>query len=149
MMDLNQQIEALGGLGTAELRQEWQRVWKQPAPRLGHDLLRRGVAWKLQELRYGGLNRKIARELDRLVRLVERGRPLGLERVAKPGTRLVRQWRGRTFHVCVTDDGFLFDDRRYASLSQIAHVITGTKWSGPRFFGLVGGPAAEVIGGEG
>jgi hypothetical protein len=47
------------------------------------------------------------------------------------------------------DDGYLFDDRRYASLSQIAQVITGTKWSGPRFFGLVGGPAAEVIGAEG
>jgi hypothetical protein len=49
----------------------------------------------------------------------------------------------------VIDDGFLFDDRRYALLGQIAQVITGTKRSGPRFFGLVGGPAAEVIGGEG
>jgi hypothetical protein len=79
---------------------------------------------------------------------VERGRPLGLERAAKPGTRLVRQWRGRTFHVTVTDDGFVYDDRNYTSLSQIAQAITGTKWSGPRFFGLVGGPPAEVIGGQ-
>jgi hypothetical protein len=47
------------------------------------------------------------------------------------------------------DDGFLYDDRRYASLSQIAQVITGTRWSGPRFFGLVGGSAAEVVGGQG
>jgi len=76
------------------------------------------------------------RELARLARRLERGQPLGLERIAKPGTRLVRQWRGRTFHVEVTDDGFLFGDRRYRSLSQIAQVITGTKWSGPRFFGL-------------
>ncbi len=149
MSGLDQQIEALRSLSTAQLRDEWQRIWKEPAPRLGHDLLRRGIAWKLQEQAYGGLPRGAARELEHFARLVERGRPLGLERIAKPGTRLVRQWRGRTFHVAVMDDGFLFDDRRYASLSQIAQVITGTKWSGPRFFGLVGGPAAEVVGGEG
>jgi hypothetical protein len=148
MSALAEQIEALRSLGTADLRQEWQRLWKEPAPRLGHDLLRRGLAWKLQEQGYGGLPRGAARELERFARLVERGRPLGLERAAKPGTRLVRQWRGRTFHVTVTDDGFVYADRNYASLSQIAQVITGTKWSGPRFFGLVGGPPAEVIGGQ-
>jgi hypothetical protein len=124
MSVLDQQIEALRSLGTAALRQEWERVWKEPAPRLGHDLLRRGIAWKLQELMHGGLPRAAARELERFARLVERGRPLGLERVAKPGTRLVRQWRGRTFHVAVMDDGFLYNDCRYASLSQIAQVIT-------------------------
>jgi hypothetical protein len=148
MSGLDQQIDRLRSLSTTQLRQEWQRVWKEPPPRLGHDLLRRGLAWKLQEQAHGGLPRATTRELERLGRLVERGRPLGLERAAKPGTRLVRQWRGRTFHVAVMDDGFLYDDRRYSSLSQIAQVITGTKWSGPRFFGLVGGPAAEVVGGE-
>ena len=91
----------------------------------------------------------VPRELERLARQIERGKPLGIERVAKPGTRLVRQWRGRTYHVAVMDEGFLFEDRRYSSLSQIAQVITGTKWSGPRFFGLAGGSAAEVVGGEG
>lgn len=148
MSQLEQHLEVLRCLSTAQLRDEWQRVWKEPAPRLGHDLLRRGIAWKLQEQLHGGLPRPVLRELERLARLVERGRPLGLARVAKPGTRLVRQWRGRTFHVSVIDDGFLFEDSRYSSLSQIAQLITGTKWSGPRFFGLVGGPAAEVVGGE-
>ena len=148
MSELEQQFERLRGLSTAQLRTEWKRVWNEPAPRLGHDLLRRGIAWKLQEQMHGGLPRRVVRELERFARLVERGRPLGLERAAKPGTRLVRQWRGRTFHVAVMDNGYLFDDQRYASLSQIAQVITGTKWSGPRFFGLVGGPAAEVVGGE-
>ena len=148
MSEVAQQIEALRGLSTAQLRQEWQCAWKEPAPRLGHDLLRRGIAWKLQEQEQGGLSRSCASELERLARQVERGRPLGLERVAKPGTRLVRQWNGRTYHVAVMDDGFLFEDRRYGSLSQIAQAITGTKWSGPRFFGLAGGPAAEVVGGE-
>jgi hypothetical protein len=146
---LGERIEALRSLDTAKLRQEWQRVWKEPAPRLGHDLLRRGIAWKLQEQEHGGLSRSCTRELERLARQIERGKPLGIERVAKPGTRLVRQWRGRTYHVAVMDEGFLFEDRRYSSLSQIAQVITGTKWSGPRFFGLAGGSAAEVVGGEG
>ena len=149
MSGLDQQIEVLRSLSTANLRKEWQRVWKEPAPRLGHDLLRRGIAWKLQEQVQGGLSRPLQRELERLARQVERGRPLGFERTAKAGTRLIRQWRGRTFHVSVMDDGYLFEDRRYASLSQIAQVITGTKWSGPRFFGLAGGPAAEVVSGEG
>jgi hypothetical protein len=149
MSGLDQQIDSLRSLSTAQLRQEWQHIWKEPPPRLGHDLLRRGLAWKLQEQAHGGLQRGATRELERLGRLLELGRPLGLERAAKPGTRLVRQWRGRTFHVAVMDDGFLYDDRRYTSLSQIAQAITGTKWSGPRFFGLVGGPAAEVVGGEG
>lgn len=149
MSGLTQRIEALRALSTVQLRGEWQRVWKEPAPRLGHDLLRRGIAWKLQEQVQGGLPRPVLRELERVARLVERGRPLGPGRAAKPGTRLVRQWRGRTFHVSVMDDGFLFDDRRYTSLSQIAQVITGAKWSGPRFFGLAGGPPAEVVGGEG
>jgi hypothetical protein len=149
MSTLAPQIEALKALSTVQLRQEWQRVWKEPAPRLGHDLLRRGIAWKLQEREHDGLPRSCARELERLARQLERGKPLGLERVAKPGTRLVRQWRGRTYHVAVMDDGFLFEDRRYASLSQIARVITGTKWSGPRFFGLTDGSTAEVVGGKG
>lgn len=149
MSALGERIEALRSLDTAKLRREWQRVWKEPVPRLGHDLLRRGIAWKLQEQEHGGLSRSCTRELERLARQIERGKPLGIERVAKPGTRLVRQWRGRTYHVAVMDEGFLFEDRRYSSLTQIAQVITGTKWSGPRFFGLAGGPAAEVLGGEG
>ena len=149
MSGLTQQIEGLRSLSTVQLRAEWKRVWKEPAPRLGHDLLRRGIAWKLQEHVQGGLPRPVLRELERVARLVERGKALGPERAAKPGTRLVRQWRGRTFHVSVMDDGFLYNDRRYTSLSQIAQVITGTKWSGPRFFGLAGGPPAEVVGGEG
>ena len=149
MTALADHLEALRSLSTAQLRQEWQRVWKESAPKLGHDLLRRGIAWKLQEQEQGGLSRTSMRELERLARQLERGRPLGIERTAKPGTRLVRQWRGRTFHVAVMDDGYLFEDRRYSSLSQIAQAITGTKWSGPRFFGLAGGPAAEVVGGAG
>ena len=59
MNGLDHQLEALRSLSTAQLRQEWQRVWKEPAPRLGHDLLRRGIAWKLQEQVHGGLPRAV------------------------------------------------------------------------------------------
>ena len=54
----------------------------------------------------------------------------------RPGTRPLRTWRGRTMSVTVMDDGFLFDDRRYTSLTEVAEAITGAHWSGPRFFGL-------------
>lgn len=149
MSDMDQRIKALRSFSTAELRTEWQRVWRRPAPRLGHDLLRRGIAWKLQEREYGGLPSSTALALKRNARRLKGGSQLGPKRIAKPGTRLIRQWRGRTYFVGVLNEGFQFEDRQYNSLSQIAKVITGTTWSGPRFFGLVGSRAAEVIGGEG
>jgi len=76
--------------------------------------------------------------LARLVRQLERTGEVSTEREVglKTGTRLVRDWRGRTHHVLVLDDGFLFEDRRYGSLSLIASEITGANWPGPRFFGL-------------
>jgi hypothetical protein len=66
----------------------------------------------------------------------------------KPGTHLARDWHGRTHHVLVTDDGFLYQERRYLSLSQVATAITGTKWSGPRFFGLKRKSGAGEAAGE-
>lgn len=149
MNEVEQRIGALRSLSTAELRTEWQRVWRHPAPGLGHDLLRRAITWKLQERAYGGLSRGTVLALKRNARRLKDG-PLPIPKlIAKPGTRLIRQWRGRTYFVSVLSDGYQFDDRQYNSLSQIAKVITGTTWSGPRFFGLVGIRAVEAIGGEG
>jgi len=56
----------------------------------------------------------------------------------RPGTRLVREWQGRVHEVVVLDEGFLWSGKRHGSLSEIARAITGTRWSGPRFFGLTG-----------
>lgn len=148
MSEVEKRIRALRSLSTAELLTEWQRVWRRPAPGLGHDLLRRAIAWKLQERAYGGLSRSTVIALNRNARRLE-GRPTpGSKRIAKPGTRLIRQWQGRTYFVSVLSDGFQFDDRRFNSLSQIAKAITGTTWSGPRFFGLVGTRPAEVNDGK-
>ena len=88
--------------------------------------------------RLGGLTASAVRELNRLANELGQGETIVAVRARqlKPGTRLVRQWGDRTRVVLVTDDGFIFDDRRFVSLSQIAKAITGAHWSGPRFFGV-------------
>ena len=124
----------------AELRRSWEQAFGVPPPQgLGRDLLTRGLAWKAQEQRVWPLPRTLTRELARLAAQLDCSGNIFLERRTslKPGTRLVRDWHGRTYHVSVLKDGFLLDDRIFSSLSKVAQAITGTKWSGPRFFGLI------------
>jgi Protein of unknown function (DUF2924) len=94
----------------------------------------------VQEQAYGGLSRRAKRILHQLA-----DKPAALGNAAfdpgaslKPGIRLMREWRGRTYSVVVHEKGFDYDGRRYRSLTQIAKEITGAHWSGPRFFGLHG-----------
>ena len=108
---------------------EWGRVYKRPAPNLSADMLRTGIAYRLQEKAFGGLSRASIAELNES----GVGRP-----AIKPGTRLVRSWNSRTISGEVAEDGFVFGDRHYSSLSAIAREVTGSHWSGPRFFGLRG-----------
>jgi len=144
MPRLTDQLTALATMSPAQLRAEWRRVCQTPPPaRLTTDLLRRGIAHRLQERVHGGLTTAHARELDRMVRRrlaeVPNGPQVAAERDAprlRPGTRLVREWQGRTYHVLVTEHGFVMDHRKYPSLSRIAEAITGAHWSGPRFFGI-------------
>jgi|TARA_R100000501_G_scaffold4652_1_gene9912 hypothetical protein len=105
---------------------------------MGPDLLRRGIAWRLQVRVHGSLSRPVQRELDRAMLRIERtGEAADRHALSlKTGTRLVRDWNGKTYHVLVCDKGFEHDGRRYDSLSQIARAITGAHWSGPRFFGV-------------
>ena len=98
----------------------------------------RAVAHRLQEIALGGLRPEPQR---RLRQIVQEFRETGSTRMRarpelKPGTRLVREWQGRTYEVLVLDDGFSWRSTRYRSLSAIARTITGTPWSGPLFFGL-------------
>jgi hypothetical protein len=106
--------------------------------RLPRDLLVRSIAWQMQAKQFGSVPRSTIRELDRLNAQLAKSGDLDLEREVrlKPGTRLIREWKGSTYRVEVLADGFLMEDRRYASLSHVARAITGTRWSGPRFFGL-------------
>ncbi len=131
-------LARLTTMSSAELRSEWLKLYKRPAPDMTIDLLRRGLAYRLQERASGSLSPATLREIERLSRQRERtGEAVVLPATRiKPGTRLVRDWGGSSHHVVVLDQDYLYRDRRYPSLSMIACEITGAKWSGPRFFGL-------------
>jgi len=138
MTALEQQLAELPGMSPAQLRAKWRECWRKPAPDIGPDLLRRGIAWKLQSRVYGELPSHIKRELERAADRLRRGEELrsSSRPSLKPGTRLVRQWQGRVLRVLVLDDGYDYDGKRFSSLTQVATAITGTHWSGPNFFGL-------------
>jgi hypothetical protein len=135
-------IEHLERLSRAELRILWEQEFAEKAPAsLGRDILALGIAYARQERRHGGLARPVARELDRLLARVlcddaPNASLLSPAPLPRTGTILVREWRGTTHHVTVTDAGFLWNGKTYGSLARIAHAITGTKWNGPRFFGM-------------
>lgn len=135
---LDQKIERLRALSLGELKSEWRRVHKT-APPIAYtaDLLLRGITYRLQEQTCGKLPIEHRRELDKLGGGMKVGGVKGRRATAplRPGSRLVRRWRGVTFTVAVVDDGFFYKDEKYRSLSEIARLITGTRWSGPRFFG--------------
>jgi len=137
MAPLKDQLAGLATMPPAQLRAEWRRVYRTAPPSLSTDLLARGIAYRLQEKRYGALSPKAARDLVRhATGPVETGTAVRPEISLRAGTRLVRSWRGITYTVAVVEDGFVFDGERHTSLTGIARQITGAAWSGPRFFGL-------------
>lgn len=131
-------VEDLPAMSSAQLRAAWRDQYRKPAPDIGSDLLRRGLAWRIQARVNGGLttstHKAIEKAQEQLARTGSVASPRDL--AIKPGTRLVREWYGKTYHVLVLDNGFEHEGRHYKSLSQIARAITGAHWSGPRFFGL-------------
>lgn len=134
-----------------DLRLKWRNAHPGvPLPKdLPRDLLVRDIAWAEQCRRCGGMDPTSQRLLDKMARQLKASGTLEIERCVRPkiGTRIIREWRGRTYVVEVADDGFLFDGNNFASLSHVARAITGTRWSGPRFFGLKPEqPAADAVG---
>ena len=141
--NVNIKIEYLERLSRAELRILWEREFaEKPPPSLGRDILALGIAYARQERRYGGLAKPVARELDRLLARVLRdgatdgSQPPTTTPLPRTGTILVREWHGALHHVTVVEGGFLWNGKTYRSLSSTARAITGTKWNGPRFFGM-------------
>ena len=137
-MSPEHRLSALAAMSPAQLRAAWRETFRQPPPDMSPELMARAIAWRLQERRQGGLPASVSRELAKVAeRLRKTGEVAsGNDISLKPGTRLVRSWHGRTINVLVTEDGFEFDGRRYRSLTHISSEVTGTHWSGPRFFGL-------------
>ena len=127
-----------GGSSLDELRHEWRRLYHSEPPRISRDLLIRGINYRLQQIQHGRLGKSTRRKLKTLAKMFQTtgrvGPDPGLS--LKPGARLVREWHGHTHTVTVTEDGFEYAGKSYASLTKIARKITGAHWSGPRFFGL-------------
>ena len=130
---LANEITGLCGLTRADLIERWIEIHgSAPNKTMTKDLLVRGIAYAIQEQQHGGLTRG---EKKALAALAQGNATLKIGR-RKPGTRLYRSWRGITHEVLVLEDGYGWQARTYASLSEVARAITGTRWSGPRFFGL-------------
>jgi len=126
------EIERVRSLSGDALRRRWRAVFGRPVPQhLTADLLRRMIANRIQEEAFGTLDRASLKLLDGLA-----GRTSRPERNLKIGTVLVRDYRGRRHTVTVAPEGYVWEGQRYSSLSAIARAITGTAWSGPRFFAL-------------
>src|SRR6202040_2354279 len=109
-----------------------------PPTAFGPDLLRRSIAHRIQEKAYGGLSRSAQRLLDQMMKAyaAKPGGKIVLPRRIKPGSVLVREWKGKSHRVMVLADGFVYEGVTYSNLSEIAGLVTGTRWNGPRFFGL-------------
>jgi hypothetical protein len=136
---LPDEIIALTSVSYRELQTAWRRHFRYPAPKkLSRSLLELGIAWKIQERAQGGLSAANRRKLDEMARTLSTNSDLARPRTTalKPGARLIRDWGGQTHEILVTENGFLWRGKTWASLSIIAREITGTRWSGPRFFGL-------------
>jgi hypothetical protein len=130
-------------LTAQQLRDEWRRLYRGQPPRLSRDLLIRTIAYRVQEFAYGGLSKATQRKLDAMTKELKVKGTIAVtaDHSVRPGTRLVREWRGRTHTVVVMESGFEYGGKVFPSLTKIAHAITGAHWSGPRFFGLLHKPA--------
>jgi Protein of unknown function (DUF2924) len=133
------ELDRLAKMPIADLRIRYRKLFRSDPPKaFGPDLLRRSVAHRIQETAYGGLSRPIRRLLDQMIKdyAAKPGGRIVLPRRVKPGSVLVRQWKGKSYRVMVQAEGFAYDGKTFGNLSEIAVLITGTRWNGPRFFGL-------------
>jgi hypothetical protein len=133
-------LAALKAMSVKELKTEWEKLIGTSAPNNSRAFLELRIAYRLQELTYGGPDRETRRMLDLLADEVE-GHARRKHQIADPrnpvaGTKLLREWDGAEHTVTVLKDGFDWQGRKYKSLSAVARAITGTRWNGYRFFGL-------------
>ncbi len=131
--DCAREIAGLCGLSRADLVERWVGLHgSPPSETMTEGLLARGIAYEMQVRQIGGLTPAERKALGALAQ----GRSSPSPGPLKTGTRLYRSWRGVTQEILVLEDGYGWQGKSYASLSGVARAITGTRWSGPRFFGL-------------
>ncbi len=137
---LSAELAALGELSRRNLKLRWESLYGMPPPaHTSRLLLLRAVAYRIQEQALGGLDPTTRRRLARAAEDLAAGRtPAAPKRKIKPGTRLLREWQGVVHEVIVLESDVQYRGESWPSLSAVAREITGTRWSGPRFFGLRG-----------
>ena len=133
-------LASLKAMSVNDLKTEWQVLFNAPAPNNSRTFLESRLAYRIQELTYGGPDNQTRRLLELLADEVE-GTLTRKTQIADPrnpvvGTKLIREWDGTAHTVTVLKDGFDWGGQRYKSLSAVARAITGTRWNGYRFFGL-------------
>jgi hypothetical protein len=133
-------LASLKAMSVNDLKTEWQVLFNAPAPNNSRTFLESRLAYRIQELTYGGPDNQTRRLLELLADEVE-GTLTRKAQIADPrnpvvGTKLIREWDGTAHTVTVLKDGFDWGGQRYKSLSAVARAITGTRWNGYRFFGL-------------
>jgi hypothetical protein len=135
-------LAALQTATTAELKQQWRELFGKEPPSFNRAYLQSRLAYRIQELAYGGLKPEIRARLETLGEQLDGGnvvlRRIRADSRPLPGTRLVREYGGVQHVVTVRPDDFEYEGRPYRSLSAIARHITGTRWNGWQFFGLRG-----------
>lgn len=134
-------LRQLPTMNVENLRAEWSGRFGDAIPPIrSGDVLRHLMAWRVQAAVHGGYTAEVAKVLTKLISDNQAARPLGASLKPKlgAGTVLTREWKGRLHHVTVETEGFTYEEKAYRSLSEIARLITGTRWSGPRLFGLEG-----------
>jgi hypothetical protein len=133
---IKREIDRFKDLDREGLLRLWRKEFKHDGRGLSRDLLFRMLAWRLQEKAFGGYGRTTESALKRYARDNGNLGGEGTSRLARTGTVLVREYQGVRHTVTVVPDGFVWQERVYSTLSKVANEITGTKWNGPRFFGL-------------
>ena len=128
---VEEEVEALATMSPAQVRERWKQVTGAVVPKVSPSLLRLALAYELQAKAYGGLSRETQQRLAQLAAAKTRTTDV------KPGMRLVREWNGGVHVVDVDESSTIhWNGRTCGSLSEVARAITGTRWSGPAFFGL-------------
>ncbi|MBF0589172.1 MAG: DUF2924 domain-containing protein [Magnetococcales bacterium] len=136
--DVIKQVTALPSMPVKKLKEMWKKLFETDPPPYDKRFLVKRLAYRLQELAYGGLSKKTDERLQAIAKdetLIGRSPPTGSQQ-PMVGTRLIREWKDVDHCVTVLADGFEYMGQPYKSLSAVAKKITGTHWSGPSFFGL-------------
>ncbi len=139
-MSVEDRLEQLASLSLDELRTAWCEHYPTKAPaRMSPELLQQAIAFKIQEAAFGGFGRRTVMQINALQSSTSGRKENAVVMRIKPGTKFLREWRGKMHEVLALEDGyFAYDGRRYRSLTMVVRAITGKHSSGPLFFGLSG-----------